>query len=144
MPDLSHIGVSAEAVGAVILALAALVNSIAYVLRRKADASAELVHSLLARVQQQDDHIRTESQRHDDRLRRLEARIAELEASLRASEGRERALLDENESLRDALDTGRVIPGRIGASRREDTGRHASLTQELLAERAHHDHHDGE
>lgn len=133
MPDLSHIGVSAEAVGAVILALAALVNSIAYVMRKKADASTELVHSLLGRVQQQ-----------DDRIRRLEARIAELEASLRASEGRERALLDENESLRDSIDTGRVISGRIGASRREDTGRHASLTQELLAERAHHDHHDGE
>lgn len=141
--DLTHLSLSAESAGAIVLALAALVNSIAYVMRRRADASAELVHSLLARVQQQDDHIRTESQRHDDRLRRLESRIAELEASLRASEGRERALIDENESLRDSIDAGRVIPGRIGA-RREDTGRHASLTQELLAERAHHDHHDGE
>lgn len=129
--DLTHLSLSAES-AAIVLALAALVNSIAYVMRRRADASAELVHSLLGRVQQQ-----------DDRIRRLEARIAELEASLRLSEGRERALIDENESLRDSIDAGRVIPGRIGA-RREDTGRHASLTQELLAERAHHDHHDGE
>ena len=129
--DLTHLSLSAES-AAIVLALAALVNSIAYVMRRRADASAELVHSLLGRVQQQ-----------DDRIRRLEARIAALEASLRLSEGRERALIDENESLRDSIDTGRVIQGRIGA-RREDTGRHASLTQELLAERAHHDHHDGE
>lgn len=134
MPDLG-IPMSAEAVGTIALAIAALVNSIAYVMRRRADASAQLVHSLLGRVQLQ-----------DDRIVRLEARIAELEASLRLSEGRERALLDENESLRDAIDAGRVIPSnvRIGASRRENTGRHASLTQELLAERAHHDHHDGE
>lgn len=134
MPDLG-IPVSAETVGTVILAIAALVNSLAYVMRRRADASAQLVQSLLGRVQLQ-----------DDRIVRLEARIAELEASLRLSEGRERALLDENEGLRDAIDAGRVIPGsvRVGASRRENTGRHASLTQELLAERAHHDHHDGE
>jgi hypothetical protein len=133
MPDLSHLGLSAESAGTIALALAALVNSVAYVMRRRADASAQLVQSLLGRVQLQ-----------DDRIVRLEARIAELEASLRLSEGRERALIDENEELRDAIDSGRVIPGnvRIGASRRENTGRHASLTQELLAERGHHDHHD--
>ena len=36
--------------GAVALALAALVNSIAYVLRRRVDVSAALVQELLARV----------------------------------------------------------------------------------------------
>lgn len=125
MPELS-----AETVGTVILAIAALINSVAYVMRRRADASAQLVQSLLGRVQLQ-----------DDRIVRLEGRIAELEAALRLSEGRERALLDENEELRDSIDTGRVIPGsvRIGASRRETTGRHASLTQEMLAERGRHE-----
>ena len=127
MPDMSMPAVSAETVGTVILALAALINSVAYVMRRRADASAQLVQSLLGRVQLQ-----------DDRIVRLEARIAELEASLRSSENRERTLVDENEELRDAISTGRVIPAPLRIPRRESTGRHASLTQELLAERGHH------
>lgn len=121
MPDL----LSADGAGAIVLAVAALVNSVAYVMRRRADASAELVHSLLGRVQLQ-----------EDRIARLEARIVELEASLRLSEARERALLDENESLRDAIGSVRLIPGnsRIGASRRQTS---PTLTQDLIDERLH-------
>ncbi|MBK8260243.1 MAG: hypothetical protein IPK80_02775 [Nannocystis sp.] len=108
---------SAENWSTIALAVAALVNSIAYVLRRRADASAALVRSLL------------------DRVDKLEARIVELEASLRAAERRADALVEENESLRDAISTGRVIPAPIRIARRDDTGRHRSLTQQLLDEK---------
>ena len=124
MPDdLSTWAASLGADGwsAVALALAALINSIAYVLRRRADASAQLVQSLLARV------------------RDREARVNELEASRRASERRADVLVEENEALRDAIDTGRVIPERVRIVPRDPTGGHKTLTQELLAERAHRD-----
>jgi len=97
---------------AVALAFAALLNAISYALRRKADASAQLVQSLL------------------DRVRHLEARVLTLEASLRASEMRGNALVDENEELRDSIATGRVIPTR---SRRDDTGRHGAAPGSLTA-----------
>lgn len=109
---------SPESWATLALAGAALINSVAYVLRRRADASASLVQSLL------------------DRVKRLEARVAELEASLRFSEARERALVEENENLRDAISTGRVIPAPLRIARRDDTGRHrTSLTQQLIDEK---------
>jgi len=98
---------------AVALAIAALLNAISYALRRKADASAQLVQSLL------------------DRVSKLEARVGVLEASLRAAERRSDALVDENEELRDSISTGRVIPVR---SRRDDTGRHGALTASMIEE----------
>lgn len=115
---LSRVG--AMDAGAVALAIAALINSVAYVLRRRADASASLVQSLL------------------DRVRALEARVAELEAEVRQLKSQRDALIDEAEGLRDAISSSRgVIPAPPRAPRRETTGRHMTLTQELLAERMH-------
>lgn len=103
---------------AVVLAVAALINAVAYVLRRRADASAALVQSLL------------------DRVRRLEARVAELEAIERQLRSHISALIDEAEGLRDAISSSRgVIPAPPRMPRRDTTGRHASLTHEMLTER---------
>lgn len=120
---------SPEAVGTIVLAVAALINSMAYVLRRKADASAALVQSLLGRVQQMETHIAER-----------DTRIAQLEAEVRHLRSQVGALVDEAESLRDAISASRgVIPAPPRIHRREITGRHSTLTQELLAERGHGD-----
>jgi cell division protein FtsB len=89
--------------GAVALALAALVNSVAYVLRRRVDVSAALVQELLARVT----HLESQARARDAEIRVLHGRI--------------NALVDENEMLRDSISLGRVIPER---ARRDDTGKH--------------------
>ena len=98
--------------GAVALAIAALVNSIAYVLRRKVDVSAALVTELLARVTQ------------------LEAQARTRDSEIRVLRGQVAALVDENETLRDSISTGRVIPER---ARRDDTGRHGTAPGSLTA-----------
>jgi cell division protein FtsB len=88
---------------ALVLALAALVNSIAYILRRRVDISATLVQSMIVRVND------------------LELQAKAREAEIRALRKQVEALIDENEQLRDSISTGRVIPVR---ARRDDTGRH--------------------
>lgn len=98
--------------GAVALAIAALVNSIAYVLRRRVDVSAALVTELLARVTQ------------------LEAQARTRDSEIRVLRGQVAALIDENETLRDSISTGRVIPER---ARRDDTGRHGTAPGSLTA-----------
>lgn len=105
---------SAMDAGAIALAVAALINSIAYVMRRRADASAALVQSLL------------------DRVQRLEARVRELEAVERQLRSQVAALLDEAEGLRDAISSSRgVIPAPPRLPRREEP---AALTRQILAE----------
>lgn len=98
--------------GAVALAIAALVNSIAYVLRRRVDVSAALVTELLARVT----HLESQARARDSEIRTLRGQVA--------------ALIDENESLRDSISTGRVIPER---ARRDDTGRYGAAPGSLTA-----------
>lgn len=101
---------------ALVLACAALINSIAYVLRRRVDVSAQLVQSMIVRVNE------------------LELQAKARESEIRVLRGQVAALIDENEKLRDSISTGRIIPVR---SRRDDTGRHGapgSLTASIAEE----------
>jgi len=102
---------------ALVLALAALINSIAYILRRRVDISATLVQSMIVRVNE------------------LEHQAKAREAEIRALRKQVDALIDENEQLRDSISAGRIIPER---ARRDTTGRHGtpgSLTASIAEER---------
>lgn len=68
------------------------------------------------------------------RVAALEARVKELEAELRASHGRERALLEELEALRESALGGAHHVPLPPRPRRDDTGRHhvGDTTRSLL------------
>jgi hypothetical protein len=99
---------------AIVLALAALVNTIAYVLRKRVDISADLVQSMILRVNE------------------LEVTVRRQAAEIRMLEGRILALIDENEGLRDSISLGRVLPERV--ARRDDRYKPGDLTSSIAKE----------